>query len=101
MITDASGHTDSFTDVLIATHADQALRILGDADAQETSILGAFRYTDNLAVLHSDEKLMPRRRRVWSSWNYIGESRSEDAQPLCVTYWMNRLQNLDTAIRCS
>ncbi len=95
LITDASGHTDSFTDVLIATHADQALRILGDADAQETSILGAFRYTDNLAVLHSDEKLMPRRRRVWSSWNYIGESRSDDAQPLCVTYWMNRLQNLD------
>ena len=38
---------------------------------------------------------MPRRKRVWSSWNYIGESRDETSQPLCVTYWMNRLQNLD------
>jgi predicted NAD/FAD-binding protein len=94
-ITDASGHTDRFTDVVIATHADQALRLLGDADGQERSVLGAFRYTDNLAVLHSDESLMPRRKRVWSSWNYIGERQSEGTQPLCVTYWMNRLQNLD------
>ncbi|MCX5579424.1 NAD(P)/FAD-dependent oxidoreductase [Kaistia terrae] len=95
LITDASGHTDSFTDVVIATHADQALRLLGDADGTERSVLGAFRYTDNLAVLHSDDRLMPKRRRVWSSWNYIGERQSEGAQPLCVTYWMNRLQNLD------
>ena len=95
LVTDASGHTDSFTDIVIATHADQALRLLGDADAQERALLGAFRYTDNLAVLHSDDRLMPKRKRVWSSWNYIGEPRSEGSQPLCVTYWMNRLQNLD------
>jgi len=95
LVTDASGHTDSFTDIVIATHADQALRLLGDAEAQERAILGAFRYTDNLAVLHSDDRLMPKRKRVWSSWNYIGEPRSEGSQPLCVTYWMNRLQNLD------
>jgi predicted NAD/FAD-binding protein len=95
VITDASGNTDSFTDVVIATHADQALRLLGDADAQERSVLGSFRYTDNLAVLHSDAALMPRRKRVWSSWNYIGDHQSEGARPLCVTYWMNRLQNLD------
>jgi predicted NAD/FAD-binding protein len=96
LITDASGHTDSFTDIVIATHADQALRLLGDADGPERSVLGAFRYTDNLAVLHSDDRLMPKRRRVWSSWNYIGELQREGAQPLCVTYWMNRLQNLDS-----
>jgi predicted NAD/FAD-binding protein len=95
IVTDASGATESFTDIVIATHADQALRLLGDADAQERSVLGAFRYTDNLAVLHSDDALMPRRKRVWSSWNYIGEKRSDGSQPLCVTYWMNRLQNLD------
>lgn len=95
LITDASGHTESFSDVVVATHADQALRLLGDADAQERSVLGAFRYTDNLAVLHSDETLMPKRRRIWSSWNYMGERQHEGAQPLCVTYWMNRLQNLD------
>jgi predicted NAD/FAD-binding protein len=95
VVTDTTGNSDTFTDVVIATHADQALGLLVDADHEERSLLGAFRYTDNLAVLHSDVNLMPRRRRVWSSWNYIGESRDEGAQPLCVTYWMNRLQNLD------
>lgn len=95
IVTDTKGHTDSFTDVVIATHANQALAILADADRQERALLGAFRYTDNIAVLHSDEKLMPRRKRVWSSWNYIGEGHNEDSQPLCVTYWMNRLQNID------
>ena len=95
VVTDMRGNADTFTDVVIATHADQALGLLADADHEERGLLGAFRYTDNLAVLHSDENLMPRRRRVWSSWNYIGESGEEGAQPLCVTYWMNRLQNLD------
>jgi predicted NAD/FAD-binding protein len=95
IVTDTTGNVDTFTDVVIATHADQALAMLADADHEERSLLGAFRYTDNLAVLHSDENLMPKRKRVWSSWNYIGETRDEDAQPLCVTYWMNRLQNLD------
>jgi uncharacterized protein len=94
-ITDMAGNADSFTDVVIATHADQALALLADADHDERELLGAFRYTKNVALLHSDENLMPKRKRVWSSWNYIGESRNENAQPLCVTYWMNRLQNLD------
>lgn len=94
-VTDKSGHTDSFTDVVIATHADQALRLLADPDEREHALLGAFRYTDNLAVLHSDKNLMPQRKRVWASWNYIGERRDEGSQPLCVTYWMNRLQNID------
>jgi predicted NAD/FAD-binding protein len=95
VITDAAGNADTFTDVVIATHADEAARLLADADCEERELLGAFSYTDNVAVLHSDENLMPKRKRVWSSWNYIGESRNETAQPLCVTYWMNRLQNLD------
>lgn len=95
VVTDSKGQADSFTDVVIASHANQALDLLADADQQERALLGAFRYTNNLAVLHTDENLMPRRKRVWSSWNYIGEDRDEDSQPLCVTYWMNRLQNLD------
>jgi predicted NAD/FAD-binding protein len=96
-IIDRSGHADRFDEVVIATHADEALRLLGDADAEERSLLGAFRYTDNLAVLHSDKSLMPRRERVWAAWNYIGESSDTGERPLCVTYWMNRLQNLDQA----
>jgi len=94
IITDASGEQQSFDGVVIATHADQALRLLGDADETEASLLGAFDYTPNEAVLHSDTSLMPVRKRVWSSWNYIGDSAQDEARPLCVTYWMNRLQGL-------
>jgi uncharacterized protein len=94
LVTDVHGGLDRFDDVIIATHADQALAMLSDADDMEREILGAFRYTDNMAVLHSDERLMPKRKAVWSSWNYIGGKRENDEAPLCVTYWMNRLQNL-------
>jgi predicted NAD/FAD-binding protein len=96
-ITDVHGHADHFDAVVIATHADQALSILADPDAEERALLGAFRYTDNLAVLHSDRTLMPRRERVWAAWNYVGETAGDGERPLCVTYWMNRLQNLDPA----
>ena len=58
-------------------------------------LLGAFRYSRNLAVLHTDESFMPKRRAVWSSWNYLGSRRAPRDQ-VCVTYWMNRLQNIDS-----
>jgi predicted NAD/FAD-binding protein len=96
-VTDASGNQHWFTDVVIATHADDALKLLADADDMERALLGAFDYTPNVAVLHSDTALMPVRRRVWSSWNYIGDRAAGDKKPLCVTYWMNRLQNIDPA----
>lgn len=98
-VIDRHGGEDLFTDVVIATHADEALAMLPETATATRSILSAFRYTENLAVLHSDPALMPRRRRVWSSWNYIGEAGTgaTDAGPaLCVSYWMNRLQNLPT-----
>lgn len=95
-IVSADGQREHFTDVVIATHADQALKLLGDADATEQATLGAFSYTDNTAVLHTDPSLMPKRRRVWASWNYIGEPATDDDTQLCVTYWMNRLQQLPT-----
>jgi predicted NAD/FAD-binding protein len=94
-VIDTNGHRQWFTDVVIATHADQALKLLGDADETETALLGAFGYTDNTAVLHSDPALMPKRERVWSAWNYIGDSADGGDRPLCVTYWMNKLQSLD------
>lgn len=95
LVTDSKGNTDRFTDVVIAAHADQALAMLDDASVEEHKLLGAFRYTANSAVLHSDESLMPKRRRIWSSWNYTGEQNNAAQQPLCVTYWMNKLQSLD------
>ncbi len=78
--------------VVIATHADQALRLLPDATPQESRWLGAFGYSRNRTVLHSDPALMPRRRAVWSSWNYASDRSL--AGGLSVTYWMNRLQHL-------
>ncbi|MDH7640512.1 NAD(P)/FAD-dependent oxidoreductase [Sphingomonas oryzagri] len=93
---DAGGGTERFDHVVIATHADQALAMLGDADARERHILGAFGYRRNEAVLHSDPSLMPTRRRVWSSWNYASEA-GPGAPALSVTYWMNRLQGLPDA----
>ena len=85
-----------FDHVVVATHGDQARALLDDANTAEARILGAFRTSRNVAVLHTDRSLMPRRRGVWSSWNYVGTSGSKtspDAAP-CVTYWMNRLQDL-------
>lgn len=85
--------------VVIAAHADQALTLLDDADEGERTTLGAFGYRRNAAVLHSDPALMPRRRRVWASWNYAahsGDGRGGGGAGLApsVTYWMNRLQHL-------
>lgn len=96
-VTDVNGQRQRFDDVVIATHADQAMKLLADPDETEASLLGAFDYTDNEAVLHSDVTLMPKRERVWSAWNYIGDSAESGERPLCVTYWMNRLQALDPA----
>lgn len=88
------GHCRRFDHVVIATHADQALGILADASDDERRLLGSFQYIDNDAFLHSDHSLMPRRRRVWSSWNYM--TKDEDGvRKLAVTYWMNRLQSIE------
>ncbi|WP_077001128.1 NAD(P)/FAD-dependent oxidoreductase [Variovorax sp. KK3] len=84
-----------FDHVVIATHADQALRLLADAGTDESRLLGAFSYTRNHAVLHADAAAMPQRRAVWSSWNYIAARGAAEAP--CVTYWMNRLQQLPGA----
>lgn len=95
-LVDAAGRMERFDHVVIATHADQALRMLMDPTPAERGLLGAFRYTANTAVLHTDPTLMPRRRRVWSSWNYLSAG-AGDTRRLCVTYWMNRLQGIPDA----
>lgn len=92
---DAGAGFERFDHVVIAAHADQALAMLADHDAEERALLGAFPYRRNEAVLHSDARLMPRRRKVWSAWNYAAE-RCADEHQLSVTYWMNRLQHLPT-----
>lgn len=92
-IVDTKGNRDRFDRVLIATHADQALSMLAQPTATESELLGSFAYTHNTAVLHSDPSFMPQRRKVWCCWNYMALGEDKDA-PLCVSYWMNRLQHL-------
>ena len=98
VVEDQAGGTEFFSDVVIAAHADEALGLLADPSPDEREVLGAFTYTPNTAVLHDDPTLMPKRRSVWAAWNYIGdESADAEDRPLCVSYWMNRLQGLKTS----
>jgi uncharacterized protein len=90
------GHApEHFDAAVIASHADQALAMLGDADKTERNILSAIRFRPNRVVLHRDPALMPIRRQAWSSWNYLRSERSDEDREVCVTYWMNRLQGID------
>lgn len=95
IVEDAGGGTAVFDHVVVATHADQALALLRQPSAEERRLLGAFGYSRNTAVLHSDPGWMPKRRRAWASWNYLARLGSGGAPALCVTYWMNMLQSLD------
>ena len=91
-VASADGQVAIFDHVVLACHADQALGMLADATALEREVLSAFTYSVNQAVVHTDATLMPKRRRLWSSWNYI-RSTSLAIKPT-VTYWMNSLQGL-------
>ena len=86
------GRAGRFDEVVLATHSDQALALLLDASDREHEILGAIPYQPNEAVLHTDARLLPRRRRAWASWNY--HLLAEPKAATTVTYHMNRLQSL-------
>ena len=94
---DTQGGVERFDHVVIAAHADQGLGLLAQPTERERALLGAFSYTRNLALLHTDATFMPKRRRAWSSWNYVDGDAGDGVRNLCVTYWMNRLQNLPEA----
>jgi predicted NAD/FAD-binding protein len=97
-----AGGVDVFTDhgpgrfdaLVLATHAPTTLRLLEDADQDERGVLAAVRYQPNLAVLHTDTNLLPRRQRVWSAWNYLGSRGIDGMRPVCVSYLVNQLQPL-------
>ena len=84
-----------FDRVVIATHPDQALALLAAPTDDERRTLGAFAYTANEAVLHTDERFLPRRRGAWAAWNYHLDGCSTTAPLPTMTYLMNRLQRLD------
>lgn len=95
-VVEPDGTVRRFDHVVLACHADTALQLLAAPEPEERRILGAFHYSRNEAVLHTDAGLMPRRRAAWASWNYLADT-AADGRRLSVTYWMNRLQPLDTA----
>jgi predicted NAD/FAD-binding protein len=81
---------ERFDHAVVAVHADQALRMLSDPSPLETELLGRFPYRKNQVRLHTDARVMPRRRAAWASWNYQLDEKGADGAT--VTYWMNRLQ---------
>lgn len=95
LVTPTSGPAEQFDHVVFACHSDQALRMLGDPTATEQVVLAEFPYERNIAVLHTDEAVLPQRRRAWASWNY--RLTGNPAQPAAtVTYQMNMLQHLQS-----
>ncbi|HRE49548.1 MAG TPA: FAD-dependent oxidoreductase, partial [Aggregatilineales bacterium] len=81
--------------IVLATHSDQALRMLADASPAEQDVLGNIKYQPNEVVLHTDPRFMPHNKRAWESWNYLLYQQGEDDYPVTMTYWMNMLQNLE------
>ena len=92
-ITLTNGKKEIFDKVILASHADQSLHMLADATHDEKKILSAFHYEKNRAALHTDESIMPRMRKLWSSWNYRVEKKHHELVSSC-TYWMNSLQDV-------
>ena len=80
--------------VVFATHADDTLKLIKNPTEEEKKFLSSFKYKSNTAYLHNDIRLMPNRKNAWSSWNSILDKK--DVNKNCVTYWLNRLQNLNT-----
>ena len=92
------GSTNEYFDydqVVFATHANEALKLIHNPTNSEKKNLGNFKYKNNTAYLHYDSNFMPKRKKIWSSWNSIVDKK--DLNKSCVTYWLNNLQNLKTS----
>ena len=95
----ASGEIESYDHIVIATHADTALKLLGDADPTEEARLSPWKYQDNQVILHTDTDYMPPQKALWASWNFLrkeSQTPEKNIAPVSVSYYMNRLQNLKT-----
>ena len=92
------GHAERFDQVVIATHTDQALGLLREPSTYERSLLGAIRYQDNRAVLHTDASVLPANAKTWAAWNYERAANSErESSRVCLHYLLNRLQRIPFA----
>lgn len=96
-LAEAGGQTRIFDKAVIAAHADDALRLLADPSDEEKRLLGAWRYSKNRTILHTDLRWMPSSPTAWASWNVIRSRQSDTDSPVTLTYHMNRLQQLQTS----
>lgn len=92
----ASGTEERYDQIVLASHSDESLRILADADADEASILRSVEYRPNAVYLHRDTSLMPKRREAWAAWNFLRDSDTSEGD-VCVSYSMQHLQGIDPA----
>ena len=89
------GHAERFDEVVLCTYSDQALRMLRAPSELETQCLSAIRYQDNVAVLHTDARVLPQRQKAWAAWNYVrAESADQESSRVCLHYLLNKLQPL-------
>ncbi len=93
----AEGGVERYDKVVLATHADEALKLLGDPSDAEREALGSWRYSTNKTALHTDASVLGPRRSLWAAWNYRRRLSANINSPVAITYYMNRLQNLDAA----
>ncbi len=89
---ESGGNYRDYDHVVLSCHADESLELIENPSTAEKEILKEFSYIPNTAYLHKDSNLMPNKKRAWSSWNSISRN---DLSGTCVTYWLNKLQNLD------
>ena len=90
------GKPEYFDAVFVAAHSDQALSMLATPSVAQQEVLGAIRYQENEAVLHTDTSVLPRRKRAWASWNYRIPEKNRDR--VVLTYYMNRLQGINAPV---
>lgn len=96
LVTLKNQETTRYDHVVLASHADESLAMLTDPTGAERSALSSWSYQDNHVQLHTDHTVMPSDRRLWSSWNYRRRSMTDSTSPVNITYYMNRLQGLET-----
>ena len=85
--------SERFDQVVLASHSDQSLALLGEPTAFESEVLHAIRYQPNRAVLHTDTSVLPERRAAWAAWNYErAADQARESSRVCLHYWLNRLQ---------
>ncbi|MCH9852260.1 MAG: FAD-dependent oxidoreductase [Alphaproteobacteria bacterium] len=97
LIEKSDGEMEEFDHAILCCHADEALQMINHPTHDEAKILGAFTYQNNNIIVHTDKNFMPRNKKCWSSWGYINHEKQTDDM-VCLSYWMNNLQNLKTDI---